>query len=269
MSLFLSGAATTPATRLAAQPALSQLGLTDASARDFVLNEVRGPAGDRGAAIVVAGTRAFLRLPASARGVAATGIFAWAKAYVNAPAFKARYDADRKNRLPRGTQYAESVEEAMQKEHDEQRARVEQMKKDLAASGLSPAEQAKILAEWEKTLAQMNSPEFIEGQRKNLEDARAQTRANEARMIDDVERQMPADPQRLFARRLREFLEATADVNFSARTVSLTDGPDGIEFLERADRRRHWMWQAAAIVGPEATNAARAAANAWLQEIER
>ena len=65
------------------------------------------------------------------------------------------------------------------------------------------------------------------------------------------------------------FLDLTADVNFSARTLSLTGGPDGIEFLDRADRERHWIWQEAAIVGPEATAAARAAAATWLKEIER
>lgn len=270
MSVFLAIAAASATTAsLVGQTALAQLGLTEASARNFVLNEVKSPAANRASDIAVAGTRAFLRLPASARGAAATGLFAWAKAYVNSPAFKASYEAHRQSRLPRGTQYSESVEEALKKEIDEQRAGMEQMKKNLAASGMPPAEQAKILAEWEKTQALANSPEFIQAKRKSLEDARAETHANEARMVENVEQETPADPQRLFARRLREFLEATADVNFSARTVSLTDGPDGIEFLDRADRLRHWMWQAAAIVGPEATSAARAAAEAWLKEIER
>ena len=73
----------------------------------------------------------------------------------------------------------------------------------------------------------------------------------------------------MFARRLREFLAATADVNFAARTISLTGGPDGIEFMDKADREKPWMWQAAVIVGREATVAARVAAEAWLKEIEK
>ena len=40
----------------------------------------------------------------------------------------------------------------------------------------------------------------------------------------NVDETTPADPNRLFARRLREFLTATADVNFSARTINLTGG---------------------------------------------
>jgi hypothetical protein len=146
---------------------------------------------------------------------------------------------------------------------------MEEMKKNLAASGLPPAEQQKILDQWKEAQAKLVTPEFIEARRKMLEAERAQESGSEARLIEEVEQQTPADPQRLFARRLREFLEITADVNFSARTMSLTGGADGIEFLDRPDRQRHWIWQEAAIVGPEATAAARAAAQAWLKEIER
>lgn len=58
-------------------------------------------------------------------------------------------------------------------------------------------------------------------------------------------------------------------MNFEARTISLTLGSDGIEFIDRADRAKHWIWQQAVIVGPEATAAARTAAAAWLKEIGR
>ena len=141
---------------------------------------------------MVAGNRAFLKLAPVARGVAATGLFAWAKAYVSSPAFTASYV---KYRNDRG--------------------------------------------------------------------------ANEASLAATVEATTPADPRKLFARRLREFVEATADVNFSARTIALTGGPDGIEFIDPADRKKSWLWQEAVIVGPEATAAARAAAQEWLKEIER
>lgn len=266
---FAIAAASVPATRLFAQGALAQLGLTETAARNFVLGEIRGPAMDRRAPIVIAGTRAFLKLPASARATAATGLFAWAKGYVNSPAFRASYEGHRKDRIPPGLQYELSVEEAIQKEMDEARAMLEQMKKNLAASGLPPAEQAKIIAQWDEAQAKANSPAFIEARRKMLADERAAAAGSDARLMDEVERAMPADPRKLFARRLREFLEVTADVNFSARMIHLTGGPDGIEFIAKADRQRHWIWQAAAIAGPEATGAARAAAQAWLSEIER
>jgi hypothetical protein len=261
--------ATVTASRFVAQTALSQLGLTEGAARNFVLNEIKGPAGDRRRDIVLTGTRAFLKLPAPARGAAATGLFAWAKMYVNSAAFKASYDSYREGRLPRGRQYPLSVDETLKKEIAEKLAAIEETKKNLAASGLPAADQAKILAAWNESLKLLTSPDQLAARRKVLEAERVQESENDANLSERVEQQTPADPQKLFARRLREFLDNTADVNFAARTISLTDGADGIEFLDRADRQRPWMWQAAVIVGPEATKAARAAAEAWLKEIER
>ena len=55
-----------------AQGALAQLGLTEATARNFVLGEVKAPRGDRLNPMALAGTRAFLKLPPSTRGAAAT-----------------------------------------------------------------------------------------------------------------------------------------------------------------------------------------------------
>ena len=252
---------------LVAQGALAQLGLTEAAARKFVLDDIKAPATGRTSPIAIAGTRAFLKLPASARGPAATALFAWAKAYVNSPAFKASYDGYREDRTPQTRQYALTVEDAVKKNIDEQLAGLELMKQNIAS--LPPADQQQILATIKEGQAKLTSPETITMLRAALEAERAQERGNDASLIQRVEEETPADPQKLFARRLREFLDATADVNFSARTISLTGGPDGIEFLDKADRKRPWVWQEAVIVGPEATAAARAAAEAWLKEIER
>ncbi|MGH9203919.1 MAG: hypothetical protein ACRD2A_22050, partial [Vicinamibacterales bacterium] len=75
---------------LGAQSALMQLGLTETAARKFLFDELISPSKDRRGDIAIAGTRAFLKLPQSARAAAATGLFAWAKSYVNSPAFTAR-----------------------------------------------------------------------------------------------------------------------------------------------------------------------------------
>jgi hypothetical protein len=86
---------------LVAQGVLAQLGLTEASARNFLLNEIKsGPARDRRGALEIAGHRAFYKLPPAARGPAATALFAWAKAYVNSPAFKTAYAQFRKDAGP-------------------------------------------------------------------------------------------------------------------------------------------------------------------------
>jgi hypothetical protein len=252
---------------LVAQTTLEQLGLTETAARNFVLAEVRGPASNRAHETAVAGTRAFLKLPPAARGAAATGLFAWVKSHVNSPAFKTSYATYRNGLIPEGRQYALSVEEEVKRDLDEQLAGYAQLEE--AAAAMAPAQRAAILESVKKGRATLTDPAFIKQQQAMVAEQRAQKGGAEARLAAEAEERVPADPQRLFARRLREFLDATADVNFSARTMSLTGGPDGIEFLDKADRQRHWIWQQAVIVGPEATAAARAAAQAWLKEIER
>jgi hypothetical protein len=252
--------------RLAAQTGLAQLGLAEAAARTFVLDEIKSPATGRRDDIAIAGTRAFLKLPPAARAAAATGLFAWARAYVDSPAFKASYEAHRRDRIPPSRQYALSVDEAVRRETEELLAGMEQMRQELGV--LPPADQQKVLEKLNEAQAMVTSPEMIQARRTAIEAARADEGGSTAEQIREVDERTPADPQILFARRLREFLEVTADVNFSARTINLTGGTDGIEFVDRADRQRHWMWQEAALAGPEATAAARTAAQAWLKEIQ-
>jgi hypothetical protein len=150
---------------------------------------------------------------------------------------------------------------------DEQLAGVEQMRQ--AAEQMPPKDRAAILESVKKTRAQLTDPNYIKLLESQVAAERSQAGGQDSQLASAVEETTPADPQKLFARRLREFLIATADVNFAARTISLTGGADGIEMVDKADRAKPWMWQEAAIVGREATVAARAAAEAWLKEIER
>lgn len=266
-TLLAIGAAVMAGAGLVAQSRLAELGLTETAARTFVLDEIKRPSSSRAAPIGVAGTRAFLKLPPPARGPAAAALFAWAKAYVSSPAFMASYSAYRNGRLPTERQYALSVDAQVKKDIADQLAGFEQMRQ--AAEQMPPKDRAALMEQVKQAFATVTNPAYAEKLKAQLTAERAQEAGQEAEIAREVEQTTPADPRTLFARRLREFLAATADVNFSARTISLTGGPDGIEFIEKADRARPWMWQAAAIVGPEATGAARAAAEAWLKEIER
>jgi hypothetical protein len=124
-----------------------------------------------------------------------------------------------------------------------------------------------MLTQIEAQEAQVRDPKFVELLRAGLGLERAERTQNEAeRLRRDTER-YPVDPRPIFARRLREFLDATADADFTARTISLTGGPDGIEFVEPEHQEKSWIWQLAVLAGPEATAAARTAARAWLEEL--
>ena len=246
-----------------AQTALAQLGLTETAARNFVFDEVKAPRGDRLNPMALAGTRAFLKLPASTRGAAATALFAWAKGYVNSPAFTNAYRQHRKNVGITDSAPTMSVDEEVKMKIDAELARFAQIRKEAAA--LPPEIAERGLAAIKEAEQNMRSPATAAAFRQEIESSRGQQSERDT----ELALKLPANPQQLFARRLREFLDATANVNFAARTVSLNGDADGIVFLDRADRRRHWIWQQAVIVGPEATAAARTAAQTWLQEIER
>ena len=248
--------------RMAAQSALAALGLTEAAAQTFVLNDVKSPASDRRADIAVAGTRAFLKLPVPARAAAASGLFTWARAYVSSPAFAAVYAQHRRN-VGADSTNAASVDDEVRKKIESELAQLADLKKEAASM---PAElAAKMLATVKTMEDNIRSPQMVNAYRQEIEAARdSQTERG-----TELSKRLPADPHRLIAMRLHEFLDATASANFSARTIALTGGPDGIEFLDRVEREKHWIAQLAAIAGPDATAAARTAAQTWLKEIER
>jgi hypothetical protein len=253
---------------LTAESVLAELGLTEATAREFVLSEVKRPTSERAAPIVITGTRAFLKLPAAARGPAAAALFAWAKAYVDSAAFKTAYAGMRRTRLPPPVPtYDLTVEQAVKKQIDDYLAGLERLK--LTAAPLSPAEREQLLKSVKEQEALWRDPAMARELREAMEAERAREHAQASETVKKLELTFPADPNRLLALRLRQFLEETADANFSARTISLTGGADGIEFVDPADRKRSWLWQSAVIAGKQATTAARAAAVAWLQEIEQ
>lgn len=256
---------------LLAQSVLAQLGLTEAVARDFFIHEVKTQPRDhpfaRRNAIALAGTRGFYKLPPAARGPAATALFAWGKAYANSPAFRTSYANFRRDAIPTETEYTDTLDEAVKKRIDEMLLGVEQSKQ--MAAKVDPKTAAAILENVKKQEAQIRSPEFAKMLRTGMEMERAAKIQSAGNSNRESIARYPVNPEEIFARRLREFLNDTADANFSARTIHLTGGPDGIEFVDPADRKRSTTWQMAVIAGREATTAARAAAEAWLKEIER
>jgi hypothetical protein len=249
-----------------AQGVLAQLGLTEARARTFLFEEMKSQTpGHRRTNIAVTGHRAFYQLPASARGPAATALFAWARSYVDSATFKSAYAQFRREATPLDQRAKPSADEQVASQFAEMQAGIEQARK--MAATLPPGDRDRLLAKLKEQEAQINDPAFRERLRAivGLEHAEGDSSNREGGARFDE--QFPPDPNRLVARRLRAFLDDTADADFGARIIRLTDGPDGMEFVEPAHRAKSAPWQLAVLAGPEATKAARAAAEAWLNEI--
>ena len=246
---------------IVAQSVLAQFGLTEASARSLLFEEMKSQrGGHRRGAIEVAGHRAFYKLPPAARGPAATALFDWAKAHVNSPAFKTAYAQYRKDAMPLADERPGPSAEAQAAEQKANQEMVRQI-----VEKMPPAEREKFLAqmkEQEKQMAEMRART-----QKVIEAAEAEQKAQNKVQADEFAVTFPADPNQLVARRLRGFLSDTADADFTARIIRLTDGPDGMEFIAPAHRAKSVTWQLAVLAGPEATKAARAAAEAWLKEV--
>ena len=130
---------------------------------------------------------------------------------------------------------------------------------------LPPAEREKFLAQKKEQEAQ--AAETRARIQKAVEAAEAERKADDKARAFEFDVKFPADANQLVARRLRGFLSDTADADFTARIIRLTDGPDGMEFITPAHRAKSVTWQLAVLAGPEATRAARAAAEAWVKEI--
>lgn len=251
-----------------AQNALTQLGLTEAAARALLLGEIQSGGGVGAASkLADAGRAAYRRVPEAARGPVTTGLFAWAKAYANSPAVEAAYPRLRTDAMPERTHDARTIDEEMRKQLDDMVAAQEPAKR-MAAS-LPAADREKLLASLKSQEDMMRSPAVQNAQRASLEATRAQEKVKEDRAFQVWEQQFPADLQVLFTRRLREFLAATADVDFEARKQVIRGlGGETVGFVQPPGYdEKPWQWQHAFVVGREATTAARTAAEAWLKEI--
>ena len=249
-----------------AQGVLAQLGLTEASARKHVLYTIEG-GGAMSDPMVDAARTAYAKLAPTARGPATTAFYAWTRAYVSSAAFRAAYDERRTERMPQPVRYAATVDQELKAKVDGTMSEMEAgMKQALAMLPL--AERPKAEAQFRKDMASMMSPEMVQALRAGLEEDRARSNADHDLGMEQWNKNLPADPMVRVARHLREFLDATADVDFVA-TYSTKQGMVGpyTVFDNPAYNDKPWQWQHSYYVGPEALAAGRAAAAAWLKEL--
>jgi hypothetical protein len=118
-----------------AQSALSQIGVTEANAREWLAKVIEngGPsnmtAWDNSQVSAVLAR--FKTLPASAKGPLTTQLYAWAKSVVTTPAFKARYlktrDAEKPEERVHGGTVDEEVKARLAKDEADHETSMKQM----------------------------------------------------------------------------------------------------------------------------------------------
>jgi hypothetical protein len=205
--------------------------------------------------------RAFKALSPTARGqVAAAGV-QWLKAYASSPDFKRQYMELRNARKPEAQAYDTTPEQELQKALEEQKAQLEQARKSIA---MLPPEQRKAMEESLARAGAMDTPEMRKMRLDGIKAERAQRTTQYQQELANWTKDYPENPNPLIAKRLREFLDLSAGVDFAAQLKSQNGR---MVFENPAYESKGAQWKMCFRAGREATTAARAAVQAWLKEL--
>jgi len=239
---------------------LAQLGITLGAAKQAIDSVINSGVYNPGLPAA-----AFKLLPAAARGEAAAAGVAWLKAYTATPEFKQQYAQIRESHKPAPPEFAGTPDDEMKQADDEQKQQAEQSKKAIATL---PADQRAQIEEAMKAaqaaMAQMNTPEMRKMRLDAIVAGRAERTTQYEQELATWKRNYPESAGPVIAKRLREFLAVSADVDFAA---TLTPRNGKMVFANPAYEQKPGQWKMCYRAGKEATAAARAAAQAWLGEL--
>ena len=249
-----------PAVRAAGADVLSQLGITIDAAREAIGTVISAGIYNPGLP-----AQAFKLMPPAMRAQAATAGVAWVKSYVASPDFTRQYQKARDTHKPETPTWDLTPAQEIQKADDEQKQQLEESKQAIAS--LPPAQRKAMedaLKNAAEMAAKMNTPEL----RKMRLDSINAKRADETKEYNEAlarwKQDYPDDPKPVVVKRLREFLQLSADVDFAAR-LKTTEGHSVFE--NPAYQAKSSQWKMCFRAGREATTAARAAVQAWLTEL--
>ncbi len=244
----------------AAADVLTQLGITATAAREAVNSVINSGLMNPGLP-----SKAFKMLPPAARADAATAGVAWLKTYTATPDFKQQYAKIRNNRKPQPPVFQGTPEDELKKMADEQARQSEESMKALASL---PADQRKQIEDAMKQAqamaAKMDTPEMRKMRLDAIKAQRDQETKNYQKALADWQRDFPENPNGAIARRLHEFLDLSATVDFNAKLIPQNSV---MLFENSAYQNKPEQWKLCFRAGKEATAAARAAVQAWLKEI--
>ena len=239
---------------------LSQIGLTPEATKEAVGTIISAGVFNPGLP-----AKAFKVLPPAARAQAVTSAAAWVKAYTATPEFKAQYAKVRQTHRPDAPTWDTTPEQELQKADDEQKKQMEESKQAIA--GLPP-DQRKAVEEGMKMAAEMtakmNTPEMRKMRLDGIKADRAEQTKSYETALAKWKQDYPEDPRPVIANRLKEFLALSADVDYTAK---LARQGDLSTFATPAYQSKSSQWKMCYRAGKEATDAARAAAQAWLKDL--
>ena len=208
---------------------------------------------------------AFKKATPAVRATLVEQVLVWTKAYVNSPQFAKEYAASREQAKP-VAETQPSVDDELKERRAQRQRELEEMKKNIAEM---PAEYRKMAEEGYKAAVeaskQVDTEEFRQMEREGLVHER---QAEAEDLAEDLERwqtEYPADPKQLVKQRLQEFLKETAGVDYAAQLVNKNGK---MRFANAQYEQKPPRWKLAYRAGKDATEKARAFAQAWLGELK-
>jgi hypothetical protein len=259
-ALVISAVVCSMAGAAVAADVLSELGIAPQEAKEAV-SEILG-AGLMNPGV---GGAAFKAEAPAARASIATAAVAWLKGYAATPEFKQAYLTMRDNRKPQPPEFKGTPEDELKASAPQDPMKNPDTQKMLAT--LPPDQRKQVedsLKQMAAMIAQQNTPEaqkqrlqMIKADRAN----RAQTYQNE---LAKWQKDYPDDPKPLVVRRLHEFLDLSATVDFNAQTTGANHKGT---FVNPAYEQKPDQWKLCFRAGKDATTAARTAVQAWLKEL--
>ena len=203
----------------------------------------------------------------AARVAFVKAFFATARAYSETAAFKAEYTKHREGAKPTGPEAKGSADKQMSDAQAEQRKQLEETKAQVAKM---PAEMQQQMKDVVKQME-----EQINKQASDPKQQAAMKQVYEAQAKDDQERykkrlaewsaDYPEQSSVVVAKRLKEFLALTADIDFGAKLEATGSGK--MHFANSDFESKSSNWKLCYRAGREPVATARSLATDWLYQL--
>lgn len=250
------------AAMLAAQAGLIGFGVKDSEVKAELANAVLG-----GHIPVYPSAKLYNAATPAARVAFVKAFMATAKAYSETAAFKADYEKRREGAKPKAPESKGSADQQASDLQVQQRKALEQMKAQV--SKMTPDMQKQMQPVIKQLEDQLSKQASDPGQNAAMKNAyEAQGQHDQDRYKKDLaawEADYPEQPGTAIAKRLKEFLTLTADVDFDAKLESAGGGR--MRFANAQDEQKSSDWKLCYRAGREPVAAARAFATDWLRQL--
>lgn len=192
----------------------------------------------------------------------------WVKQYTAGAEFAQAYKKWREENKPTPPTEKGTYSEQMKKQIEEMKRQMETMKESLKSL---PADQRKSMeAALEESLKQqmalLNDKEAMGQMGTMYEQEKKARQAEYQEKLKKWQGDFPPEPQQMVARRLQEFLQVSATVDYTAMTTTRNGR---LVFVNEGYENKPKAWKLCFRVGRETVDAARTAAAAWVAEINK